>query len=438
MFYDRITKFYTLRFFLKILLLFMFLVSQLWSMNLYKKGDSNENTMFLLSGIHGNERGAYLAACLVVTKYDIQKGSVWVIPNINMPSIIENKRGINGDMNRKFHKISEFDKDYQIVSRLKNFIAQDNINFLLNLHDGSGFYRPTVINSTYAPYRWGQSIVIDQKNMNHEFGNLYEISQNIINNINQNIYNSKHHFRTKNTKTNMGNASMSKSLSWFALNNNKPSITSETSFELDVITRVKHHLMVIEATMNELGIEYSRDFNLDNDEIKEVLYSGLDIVIEDVLLSLDGVKPVIKNVPLVSKTPKYKSSNPLISLREMDNVYNVLYGNEILTSIEPEYRDKSLTNMPVFVNIDNEFREFVHMPSVVNVKSHFSIEDSRYYRINVIGYVNNYEDETNIDIYRSNFIQDYAIDQNRNTYRVEVYDKRDDSFVGMFLIKYEE
>lgn len=408
-------------------------------MQLYKKGEPNTNTLFLLGGIHGNERGAYLAASIVATKYHVAKGSLWVVPNINMPSITHNQRGYNGDMNRKFNHIDANDADFERVTKLKNYITSPNIKFLLNLHDGSGFYRPITQNNKYAPYRWGQCIVIDQKILkNNKYGNLYKMASKAVNGVNKIITNNNHKFRVKNTKTGLGNVSMSKSLSWFALNNNKPSITSETSFELDVFTRVMHHLKVIESVMDAWGIEYTKDFTLSVNSIKNVLYSGLDIVIDDVLLSLRDIKPNLKRIPFVSQTPKYTSSNPLISLQQIDQAYKVLYGNEVLTSIEPEYMNKSLTNMPIYIDIDNEFQEIVYMPSVVEVKDSFSIVDNKYYRINVIGYVNhNSTKETGVEIHKNDFIQDYAIDKYSTTYRVEVYDKRNNDFVGMFLIKYD-
>ena len=170
-------------------------------MDLYKKGENNNKTLFLLGGIHGNERGAYLAASIVATQYDITEGSLWVIPNINMPSIIHNQRGYHGDMNRKFNHINHGDADFDRVTKLKNYIKQPNVKFLLNLHDGSGFYRPVTQNNTYAKYRWGQCIVIDQEKLKHnKYGNLYKMANIAVNGVNSIINNTNHKFHVKNTK----------------------------------------------------------------------------------------------------------------------------------------------------------------------------------------------------------------------------------------------
>ena len=54
---------------------------------LIKKGEPSENTMLLIGGIQGDEPGGFLAASIVATDYNITKGSLWVVPNLNFPSI---------------------------------------------------------------------------------------------------------------------------------------------------------------------------------------------------------------------------------------------------------------------------------------------------------------------------------------------------------------
>ena len=79
---------------------------------LIKKGEPSENTMLLIGGIQGDEPGGFLAASIVATDYNITKGSLWVVPNLNFPSIIERSRGTKGDMNRKFAHVDKNDPDY--------------------------------------------------------------------------------------------------------------------------------------------------------------------------------------------------------------------------------------------------------------------------------------------------------------------------------------
>ncbi|MBO4314198.1 MAG: deacylase, partial [Desulfovibrio sp.] len=63
---------------------------------------SGDRAVLIIGGIQGDEPGGFSAATLLATRYDIRKGSVWVVPNLNFPSIIQRSRGLHGDMNRKF------------------------------------------------------------------------------------------------------------------------------------------------------------------------------------------------------------------------------------------------------------------------------------------------------------------------------------------------
>ena len=108
------------------------------------------------------------AASLLVTQYTIRKGSVWVIPNLNFISIINRSRGVYGDLNRKFATIKKNDPEYETIKKIKRIITDERTDIILNLHDGSGFYRPKYIDSMHNPKRWGQSLIIDQKKIHRQ------------------------------------------------------------------------------------------------------------------------------------------------------------------------------------------------------------------------------------------------------------------------------
>lgn len=145
---------------LGMLRLFKFFVITLLIQNLYanttvmdfdfiKKGKQDDNTLLIVGGIQGDEPGAFMAASLITTHYKINKGSVWVVPNLNFYSIIESGRGSYGDMNRKFATIAENDPDYNSIQRIKNYITSNDVKLILNLHDGSGFYREEYTNWSF-------------------------------------------------------------------------------------------------------------------------------------------------------------------------------------------------------------------------------------------------------------------------------------------------
>ncbi len=82
--------------------------------DLYKKETNpTQHTLLIVGGIHGDEPGGYFAPAVLEKYYKIKSGNLWIIPNLNVDSIIANTRGINGDMNRKFNVIDKKDKDHK-------------------------------------------------------------------------------------------------------------------------------------------------------------------------------------------------------------------------------------------------------------------------------------------------------------------------------------
>jgi hypothetical protein len=65
-------------------------------------------------------------------------------------------------MNRKFLRLDKNDPEYVTVSRIQELIRHPNVKLVLNLHDGSGFFRPHYEDALRNPRRWGQCVIIDQ------------------------------------------------------------------------------------------------------------------------------------------------------------------------------------------------------------------------------------------------------------------------------------
>ncbi|MEJ5167803.1 MAG: M99 family carboxypeptidase catalytic domain-containing protein, partial [Arcobacteraceae bacterium] len=138
-----------------------------------KKGDPSAPTLLVIGGVHGDEPGGYFAPILMLKHYEIKKGSVYIVPNLNFDSIIANQRGKYGDMNRKFASIDDKDPDFEHVKKIKEIITLPEVAFVSNLHDGRGFYRHKWESAIFNPSAWGQSYIIDQKKIEDvEFGNL--------------------------------------------------------------------------------------------------------------------------------------------------------------------------------------------------------------------------------------------------------------------------
>ena len=193
-----------------------------YELNVYKIiGRNPGKKMLIIGGIH-NEPGGYLTADHYVDM-KLERGTLIVVPRANFHTIIADKRGINGDMNRKFtsQRISE-DYDSQIVEILKRLMAEADI--LLNLHEGSGFYRNKYISKSKNPMRFGQSIIADTdtfyKDDSSEILNLKEIAEEVIRNVNRKISKKEYYFHFNNHNTfspNTKHPEQRKSATFFAL-----------------------------------------------------------------------------------------------------------------------------------------------------------------------------------------------------------------------------
>lgn len=233
-----------------------------YELNIYKiYGQKPGKTLMLIGGIQGNEPGGFLSADLYADM-SLEKGNLIVVPRANFYSIILNKRGPNGDMNRKFtHEDSSYSMEDKIVSILKKLISESD--YLLNLHDGAGYYYPNYINKWRNPMRFGQSIIADY----HEYQvpgtgkvmKLGEMAEKVIQEVNRYIKNDLYQFHFMNTRTGEGNSKhpeQRNSATYYALTRHHiPAFGVETSkFLPSVDLKVQYHNLVINAFMRLFDI----------------------------------------------------------------------------------------------------------------------------------------------------------------------------------------
>ena len=258
-------------------------------------------TVLVVGGIQGDEPGGFHAASLLVTNYKITKGNVWVVPNLNFESIVKRSRGVHGDMNRKFATVHTNDPDFNSVKRIKDLIVDPKVDMVFNLHDGSGFYRTQHEDSQHNPARWGQSIIIDEEEIDVErFANIGDMSRIASHQINQQLIKPEHQYRVKNTHTRMGNVEMAKTLTYFAINNGKSAIGIETSKNLPTHERAYYHLQALESFLANMGIEWERDFDLKPQYVKQTINNNLQIAFyqNKFLLDITRARSSINYVPL--------------------------------------------------------------------------------------------------------------------------------------------
>ncbi len=248
-----------------------------YELNIYKiKGKKPGKTLMLIGGIQGNEPGGFLSADLYADMR-LEKGNLIVVPRANFYSIITNQRGPNGDMNRKFNlEDNSSTMEDQIVSILKKLINESD--YLLNLHDGAGYYHPTYIDKWRNPTLFGQSIVADCEEYripgSTKSIKLGEMAKKILKEVNAHINGDLYKFHFMDTRTDAEDSPHREqrgSATYYALTKHHiPAFGVETSkFLPSIDLKVLYHNMVINAFMKHFGIiPESPGLNLDPPVLK--------------------------------------------------------------------------------------------------------------------------------------------------------------------------
>ena len=263
-----------------------------YELNIYKiYGKRPGKTLMLIGGIQGNEPGGFLSADLYADM-SLAKGNLIVVPRANFYSIILNQRGAHGDMNRKFTSKNNHDSmEDKIVAILKELISQSD--YLLNLHDGTGYYYPKYINKWRNPMRFGQSIIADGETYQvpgtNRVINLKEMAEEVLREVNPHIKNELYQFHFMNTKTgekNSPHSEQQRSATYYALTEHHiPAFGVETSkFLPSIDLKVRYHNLVINA--------FKKLFDIVPESPRFVLDPP---VLKYLVVSLNGQRPIVVN-----------------------------------------------------------------------------------------------------------------------------------------------
>lgn len=408
-----------------------------FNFDLIKKGKQDKNTLLVIGGIQGDEPGGFVSASLLATHYEITKGSLWIVPNLNFYSIIKRSRGPYGDMNRKFAELSKKDPEYETVSRIKNYIKDEDVKLVVNLHDGSGYYREKYVDNMHSPHRWGQCSIVDQSCIDVPlYGNLEEISSKVVKHVNKNLIKQEDIYHVHNTKTKEGDKEMEKTLTYFAINEGKAAFGNEASKSLPTYKRVYYHLLALEKYMGIMGIEFKRKFNLNPDSVYKAINNDIYISLYDdkIKLPLSQIRDIVKYFPIKKDAElNFTASNPLLTIIKKDNTYVIQYGNRRLSRLKADYLEYDDVNQTVMLQVDGKLKS-IKFGSLVDVEKNFLVNEHPNYRVNVIGYVGKSKKETEIEIKNSEIPKRFSIDKEGKIYRVEYYN--DKKFAGMVLIKF--
>ena len=406
--------------------------------DLYKKETNpNQHTLLIVGGIHGDEPGGYFAPAILEKYYKIKSGNLWIIPNLNVDSIMANNRGIYGDMNRKFNVIDKNDNDLLTINRIKEIILEKRVDLILNLHDGFGFYRDIYEDAVFNPNSWGQATIIDQEKIDDKFGNLDEIANQVNKSINnEGLYQNFHTFGVKNTQTKQKDEQMQQSLTYFAVTHNKPAFAIETSKNITELTyKVIYQLKSIEEFMRIMHIDFERDFDLNNyEDVKSRIFDFGEIKINDnIALDLSDLKNNIRFVPLKKENNKFDFTHTLAKIKYDDNKYEIYIGNIKVSELHPQIFDISTTNNKVKIIVDNKEIE-TSFANQIDIKNDFKIVKGDF-RVNIIGFSKDGIDSEDDILIKKSDIQDiYSIDNNKTKYRAEFY--KDGKFCGMIVLNF--
>ena len=411
------------------------------NIQLIKKENNDSNTTLLvIAGIHGNEPGGYFAASILSSHYTITSKNLWIVPNLNKASIQANRRGIYGDMNRKFSTIKKNDKDKKIIEEIKDIIVSQNVSLVLNLHDGNGFYRKEHQGNIFNPNSWGQTCVIDQcqLNPNQPFGNLSEIASQVKESMNKKLLQEHHSFDVKNTNTKFHDEAMQHSLTYFAVTNNKPAFAIESSKHLPSLAKkVFYQLLAIEEFMKIMEIKFERNFELNAKSIDKILADyGTLAINNNILLNFNDIKKSLSYIPIRYKDNMFKFSNPLGSIRRVRGNYIVYIGNKKVTTLKPEYF-KIANDCPDRFDLEiDKKRISLKSTSDFFVNDDFNIYKNDEYRVNVIGFKSKkHVNESGIDIDLKSLNKRFSVDKQNKVYRVEFYKK--DKFCFMSMVHFK-
>ncbi|MDD5156558.1 M99 family carboxypeptidase catalytic domain-containing protein [Sulfurimonas sp.] len=427
---------------LKMLLVSIFFHSSAYAqIQLIKKNNNDSNTTLLvIGGIHGDEPGGYFAASILASHYRINSKNLWIVPNLNQESIQNNQRGINGDMNRKFSLIDDKDKDKQIIQEIKNIILDKNVSLILNLHDGHGFYRKTGKGSIFNPNAWGQTCVIDQCILNKDqpFGDLNKIALDIKNRINNKLIEDHHSFDVKNTNTKFEDEAMQLSLTYFSVNNNKPAFALESSKNLSTLSqKVFYHLAAIEEFMHIMGIAFSREFDLNEKTLDNIIKNyGILTINDNFNIDLSNIKKSLSFIPLKSKDNVFKFSSLLGSVMQIDDSFVVSIGNQKITTLQAQYFKMNESCMPKFSAIVDDKLISLNKASDIFAKDDLSIIKRDGYRVNIIGFTSKGSvDESGIKVGLQDMDKRFSVDEDGLVYRVEFY--KNNEFCAMSKIHFK-
>jgi hypothetical protein len=243
------------------------------------RGERSGPTVMVQGGIQGDEVSGYVSAHLL-TRARVIRGNLLVVPRANVPSIHARKRLINVDLNRRF------DRDYNSfyedrLARVLRFLLS-GCDAFIHLHEGSGFYHPTWVDSWRNPRRWGQSVIIDARYTDDGLPLEHTVSS-VLGSLNPAIVPADYRFRLFNTDTfakDTAYPDQRKSLTYYAMDALRiPALAIEVSKNIDRLGwKVINQLKATELFLMSFGVEVDMPY-VTEEEIEDKVFGGAGILL---------------------------------------------------------------------------------------------------------------------------------------------------------------
>lgn len=231
---------------------------------------------------------------------------------------------------------------------------------------------------------------------------------------------------------------MAKSLTFFAIQNNKPAFGIEGSKNFGTHFRAYYHLLALEKFMEVMGIEFERDFKMTPLAVKDIIDNcDIQVALYDnkLLLPVGNARNYLFYIPMKKNANvEYTTDHPLVAVVEKEQRYRVCYGNRRMALIYPQYFEYDDSISTVAMQIDGSDK-VIPLGTVVNVNENFMVKTREGYRVNVIGFSNGKEDEGHDRISKERIPERFSIDNAGKLFRVEIY--KEDKFSGMVLVNFD-
>ena len=243
---------------------------------------------------------------------------------------------------------------------------------------------------------------------------------------------------TELEKTEKYDEAMQLSLTYFAVTNNKPAFAIESSKNLSSLSqKVFYQLLAIEEFMNIMGISFTREFELTEENLSNIIKNyGILHINGNISLNLTDIKKSLSFIPIRLKSNVFKFSNPLGSIVKKRGTFTAYIGNKKIVTLKPQYFKMVKTCTEKFDVIIDGGMTSLDKTSDIIVNDDFNIVKQNNYRVNVIGYTSKkHQSESGVSIKLKDLNKRFSLDKANKVYRVEFYKNNEFCFMSKVHFK---